>query len=467
MTSEWPKAYQPEVMRPFFGRLSSSSIALEAWRRGLTVTLLDAQLRKYRIADAAGNRVTFIRSRPARTSLKAVRSAGNKHTTNRLLSAAGLPVPQSYLIASETSETDLVALADKLGYPVVLKPPTGSQGKGVFSNIQNERELLDNYALIRDHYGSEEAVLESHATGDDIRVLVLKDTVIAACRRQPPNIVGDGIRTVDDLIIEKNRERKRNPFLASGLIKYDHEINANIAGAGFSPSSVLPAGHFLQLRSKANASAGGETVDLTGRLPSEVCEAAVMAVQAIPGLQVAGVDVLYDSSRSSFTIIEVNATVQIGVNMYPTEGNGVDVPKAWIDHFFPDSKRSAFLNGNTLSFSLETPLKALREGSTSSITLAPAPHFHLPHRSLHHLSPAPNISRRNKKTIYAAANKTGVSGFIATRGDEHFLLVAAESESSSKTFLETVSELLECEVGQRRPWSGPVRLGFHFETRRK
>src|SRR5690625_197461 len=105
MTSEWPKAYQPEVMRPFFGRLSSSSIALEAWRRGLTVTLLDAQLRKYRIADAAGNRVTFIRSRPARTSLKAVRSAGNKHTTNRLLSAAGLPVPQSYLIASETSET--------------------------------------------------------------------------------------------------------------------------------------------------------------------------------------------------------------------------------------------------------------------------------------------------------------------------------------------------------------------------
>lgn len=468
MAPEWPEHFQPEVVHEGFGgKLSSYTIALEAWRRGLTVTFLDAELRRYRVEDSNHTAVTFIRSRPHFTTVSAVRTANDKHRTAQLLREAGVPAPESVLLDTETmTPAKLRATADEIGYPVVLKPVDGSMGRGVFAGIRDAEELVDRFADLMSSVRPVNAVMEGHVKGDDYRILVYRNTVVGACLRLPASITGDGRSTVRDLIERKNAHRRLNPFLSKGLIKRDQEVDFFLSRIGYDYDSVPKDGEHIRLRSAANASAGGDVVDVTETLPPAIKEAAVAAVHAIPDLYCAGVDVLYDStteaSEGRYAVLELNAHPQIGVNMYPTQGVGQDAPLRILDECFPGSARHRPAQSRSISLPrLRTLLTPLRQGSASSVTLMPLPDHRYPVRISCGFQPLESLSRLRENRLYRAARTAGVAGQIVLRDHETQAIVAGEEHTVGQ-FLQNAERILKTPRQDIAPWSGPVAPGFEI-----
>src|SRR5690625_3458047 len=176
MTHDWPAHFRPEVVRHAFGggKLSSYCIALEAWRRGLEVTFTDAALRNYRISDEQKT-LHFNDSRPQTLTRHSDYSKlMSKSVAIDHLRAHGIPTPTSRRFdPSNTSTRELRRLADTVGYPLVLKPDTGSMGSGVFSGIRTWKELNDTYTHVLATRNPSNLLIESHHTGSDHRILVI------------------------------------------------------------------------------------------------------------------------------------------------------------------------------------------------------------------------------------------------------------------------------------------------------
>lgn len=468
MNPTWPEHFAAEVVRPGFGgRLSSYTIALEAWRRGLTVTFNDPILRKYTISDDVGRTVRFLRARPHMTTRSAVRVANDKYQTHELLRHAGVPTPEAKMFDSKsTSWRDLANAAEEIGYPVVLKPLAGSMGRGVFANITSPNNLKERFDYLTRELKEAKIVLEEHVAGDDFRVLVVGGQVAGACQRVPANIVGDGRRSVDELISTKNTARQENPFLSKGLILKDYETEVHLANHGLDYTSVPGNGDYIQLRSAANASAGGDVVDVTDTLPERITSAAVSAIQAVPELFCAGVDVLYDTASGrdnpSFTILELNAHPQIGVNMYPSHGVGSDAPKVVVDQCFPNSYRDADSDLRDVSFELSGLLFPLTCGAAQSITLAPIPAHRWAYRRAVTMSPAANLEPDSRRRLLRAAHRRGLAGRLRPASDETHLLVAGEQQGVQE-FIRLSQRILKTELVGETAWTGPVMAGFFID----
>lgn len=468
MKTVWPSSFSPNVVRPFFGRLSCYTIALEAWRRGLEVTAIDGNLRKVRISDPQGHSVTFHGSRPSMTSARAIRTARDKHKTASILRSHGFPAPESvhFHVGGDT-EKNVILAAEELGWPVVIKPVSGTKGTGVFTNISTAKELREYYHYLVDRLHCKEIVLESHERGDeDLRVLVVGDRIAGVCKRLPANITGDGLSTITDLIKEKNSARENNPFLSSGKIYIDDEVLNYVTRAGHTLDSILPKGEKLVLRGKSNGSTGGDTIDATGLLPKHIQGEIIRAVQSIPELHTAGVDILYSKEEpgynSFYSIIEINATPQIGLNMYPIYGQGQDVPKIWIDTYFPSSERPSAKSFETLTFSLQYALAAIGSGAVESATFTRPPKNGLPDRNIFNFVTTEKLTSKSARRLRQFARKLGVAGDLSSTKFGYRLRVAAENDGIQKQLLNHTSELLATRPSEPERWEGVVEIGFYI-----
>ena len=246
------------------------------------------------------------------TSVIGTAWAKNKHQTNALLRMAGLPVPEQAVVASLE---EAVAAAQRIGYPVVLKPANLDQGVGVEAGLRNEAEL--RRAHTRSSLHAITLLLEQHVPGDDYRVDVMQGEVVGAVHRTPAQVVGDGVQCVADLVAAANRERQANES-ASLLkpIELDAEALELLALDGLDTQSVLAAGQKAVLRRTANVSRGGTPVDVTHLIHPDNAALCVQAA-ALLRLDIAGLDLLIpDISRSwrevGGAFCEVNAQPQTG-----------------------------------------------------------------------------------------------------------------------------------------------------------
>lgn len=468
----WPRHFQPEVVRSGYGsgKLSSYCIALEAWRRGLEVTFTHPQANFFEVSD--GNRVMrYDHSRPSEITAEAQTVVDNKYRTSELLREAGVPVPDSQLFNLHTSTFEQIREhADDFGYPVVLKPLRGSRGQGVFANITSEPELHSAYEHLRRTHKSRQVVLEKHQQGNDFRAYVVGDQLVAACQRIPANVTGDGVSTVQDLIRRKNKDRRNNPFLSRGLIKADYEIESYLKSRGYNYETVPGVNEYLPLRQKANASAGGDVIDVTNALPSTIRDAAVQAVRAIPGLPSGGVDILWDPSSpdptNAFAIIEINSRAHIGVNMYPTQGAGQDVPQAILDAAFPESPRPRSEHFAPISFDLNEVLSPLRNGIADRIRLKPLPRHGLPARKIYTLKNIGEIRRNQRYQLHVAARRASISGHLDLHSDSGKILLCGK-EGDIQNFLDAAELLIGEEAQEVRHYHGPVTFGFFIRDRRE
>lgn len=463
MSYEWPEYYRPEVVRGArgSGRLSSYSLAVEAWRRGLQVTFTHPWIRYFQVSDGTTS-IKFDYSRPiSLTSRKTYLLVQDKYKTSSALREAGVASPNTVRFdATKSSFAEVADSAEMSGYPVVLKPQSGSRGLGVLANLRNRDELKSAHEWLVDTFGARHFILEKFYEGGDHRVYVVGNTFVAAGLKIPAHVVGDGVHTISQLIAQKNRRRRRNPFHATALIERDYETDDYVAKAGFDYSSVPSAGVHVRLRGKANVSAGGDFEDRTNSLPQHIKDAAVKSVAAIPGLAAAGVDVLYDPSKprgEDYVVIELNSRAHIALNMYPNYGKGPDVPSILMDYYFPKSERLEVPGLKDLRINLPESVAPIRGRSVEAVVVTPIPKHGLPFRKEASLTGIDSLTPSQRKRILALASRNSVSGSLnLTSGT----LIAAGREESVEVFCEHLMSITGASVSIRADWEGVIEVGF-------
>ena len=271
-----------------------------------------------------------------RTPHIAVELASDKEETNKILASLGLPVPQQELVQSETQA---VRAARRIGFPVVTKPYNGNHGRGISIRLTTEEEVAHGFNVAREH--SRSVVVESFLEGDDHRLLVVNGELVAATRRTPGHVVGDGEHTVAQLIDLVNQDSRRGVGHEKVLTRLELDAQAQkmLARAGLTAEAVPEEGRTVFLRSTANLSTGGTATDVTDVIHPDNREMAERAVRAI-GLDVGGVDFLSKNITESYRTIgggicEVNAAPGFRMHVAPSEGTPRDVAEPVVEMLFP------------------------------------------------------------------------------------------------------------------------------------
>jgi len=271
-----------------------------------------------------------------RTPHIAVELASDKEETNKILASLGLPVPRQELVQTESAA---LRAARKLGGTVVTKPYNGNHGRGITINIGTEEEIAAGFNAAREH--SRSVIVETYVPGDDHRLLVVNGELVAATRRTPGHVVGDGRSTVAELIEIVNQDPRRGVGHEKVLTKLSLDAQAALMleRLGYDAGSVPRDGEVVYLRSTANLSTGGTATDVTDIIHPDNRAMAERAVRAI-GLDVGGVDFISPNIAESYksvggAICEVNAAPGFRMHVSPSEGTPRDVAGPVVDLLFP------------------------------------------------------------------------------------------------------------------------------------
>jgi cyanophycin synthetase len=265
--------------------------------------------------------------------------AQDKELSKKLLQAAGVPVPMGRPVLDAE---DAWVAAQEIGLPVVIKPRDGNQGKGVAVNLKTREEVIEGFNNALEF--RDDIMVESYLPGSDYRLLVVGDKMVAAARREPPLVVGDGTSSVRQLVDKVNADPRRGDGHATSLtkIRFDDIALARLKEQGLNADSVPAKGARVVLRNNANLSTGGTATDVTDDVHPEVAARAVMAAQMV-GLDVCGVDVVVESVLKPLEeqhggVVEVNAAPGLRMHLQPSFGKGRDVGSAIIDTMFANGK---------------------------------------------------------------------------------------------------------------------------------
>lgn len=321
---------------------STGSIVEEAASRGIPWI----RLNKYSLCQLGygANQKRIQATVTSETSSIGVELACDKEDTKYLLEQAEVQTPRGTIIRRDTG---LEEACKYVGFPLVIKPVDGNHGRGITVNINTYAEALVAFQSAKESSKSGAIIVEKHVVGDDYRLLVINNVLVAAAKRTPANVIGNGISTVQELIDEVNKDPRRG---------YGHEnvltqITVNdltleiIKNAAYSLDSVLEEGQCLLLKDTANLSTGGTAEDVTDMVhPSNIFMAE--RISKIIDLDICGIDVMTtDISKpleeTGGAVLEVNAGPGFRMHLAPTSGLPRNVASHVIDKLFPhgvDSK---------------------------------------------------------------------------------------------------------------------------------
>lgn len=305
----------------------------------------------------------------SQTSHIGVELASDKEETNRLLGDLGLPVPRQRWVRNEN---EAVRAAEKLGYPVVVKPLDANHGRGVTTDIRDAEAIKVAYVKAREH--SRSVLVETFLSGYDHRMLVVGGELIAVAKRVPGHVIGDGKHTVKELVDLVNQDPRRGFGHENVLtrLEIDHEALRMLDRKSYTPESIPKEGEEVLLRGTGNLSTGGTAIDLTDSVHPDNRDMAVRAARAI-GLDVIGVDFITPDITQSYRdvgggICEVNAAPGFRMHVAPTEGTPRDVGTAVIDMLFP--------KGEGPAASARIPIAALTGTNGKTTTARMLAHIH-------------------------------------------------------------------------------------------
>jgi len=266
----------------------------------------------------------------------AVELASDKEETNKLLGDLGLPVARQELVYRPDQA---VRAAERMGYPVVVKPRNANHGRGASIHLTTDEEVRTAFRHAREH--GRTILVESFIHGLDHRLLVVDGKLIGAAKRVPGHVVGDGKSTIAELVDVVNEDPRRGIGHEKVLtrLELDRQANELMAKKDYTAESVPTSGEMVFLRSTANLSTGGTAVDVLDVVHPDIRAMAIRAAEAID-LDVCGVDYLTSDITKSFkvtggAICEVNAAPGFRMHVAPSEGTPRDVAGPVIDMLFP------------------------------------------------------------------------------------------------------------------------------------
>ena len=313
---------------------STGSIVLEAQSRGIPWI----RLNKYSLVQLGygANQKRIQATVTSETSSIGVELACDKEDTKYLLEQAEVEVPRGDIISRESGLEDACRY---VGYPLVIKPIDGNHGRGITVDINSYKDALVAFKIAKEV--SRRVIVEKYITGEDYRLLVINNNFVAAAKRTPAHVVGDGKSTIEELVEEVNKDPRRG---------YGHEkvltaITINdltktiIADAGYTVDSVLKEGERLILKDTANLSTGGTAEDVTDIVhPANVSMAE--RISKIIDLDICGIDVMTSDisqplSDTGGAVLEVNAGPGFRMHLAPTSGLPRNVAAPVVDKLFP------------------------------------------------------------------------------------------------------------------------------------
>jgi cyanophycin synthetase len=362
VSSLLPKLY--EEMRPFGeGGLNRFYFAQAALRQQIPFHKIGTI---YALGLGKNSRLLFS-SLTDRTSALGAKVASNKQLCSTVLRVAGFPVPRN---ASVMTSEEAVAAAEKLGFPVVVKPSNTDQGIGVSANLPDDERVKKAFAAARKV--SDQILVESHVFGATHRLTVFEDKIVRVSKRITGCVIGDGSTSIKDLVTASQavlQQSGRFRINKTGSISLDEEALDLMAQNGLSPDSIPDPGNMVALRRRDNLNAGGtnETIDLATVHPDNLDLA--RSVASFLRMDFTGVDLISSDITQSWrsngaAICEVNSMPQFGV--------------ADVSEFYEDCVRSLVPNGGKIEVSLyiscdeaATVERLRREDQFASISAKP------------------------------------------------------------------------------------------------
>lgn len=273
------------------------------------------------------------------TSSIAVDIACNKELTKRMLHDAAIPVPMGDLIVDEE---ELQSVIKKIGYPIVIKPLDGNHGKGSSINVNDWVSSVTGLEYAQKY--SKKVIVEKYITGYDFRVLVINNKMVAAARRVPAHVVGDGESNLEKLIEKENQDPRRGYGHENVLteITVDKDTLELLEKLQYTLETVPQKGEIVYLKSTANLSTGGTSIDVTDMVHPENITMAER-ISKIIGLDVCGIDIMAENltqplKESGGAIIEVNAAPGFRMHLAPSEGLPRNVAAPVVDMLYPQGK---------------------------------------------------------------------------------------------------------------------------------
>lgn len=354
---------------------STGSIVEEAASRGIPWI----RLNKYSLCQLGygANQKKIQATVTSQTSSIGVELACDKEDTKYLLEQAEVQVPKGEIIRTEAGLKEAV---EYIGYPLVTKPIDGNHGRGITVDINSWEEALEGFRAAKEV--SRSVIVERFITGEDYRLLVINHRLVAAAKRTPAHVVGDGKSTLQQLIDEVNKDPRRG----YGHEKVLTQITVNdltksiIASYGYTLETVPKAGERVILKDTANLSTGGTSEDVTDIVhPANVFMAE--RISKIIDLDICGIDVMTtDISKpleeTGGAVLEVNAGPGFRMHLAPSEGLPRNVAADVIDMLFPPGSTSRIpivavtgTNGKTTTTRLiahMAKMKGFKVGYTTS-----------------------------------------------------------------------------------------------------
>ena len=357
---------------------STGSIVEEAEARGIPWI----RLNKYSLCQLGygTNQKRIQATVTSETSSIGVELACDKEDTKYLLEQAEVEVPKGDIIRRESS---LKEACSYVGYPLVIKPIDGNHGRGITVDIQNYEDALQAFHHAKESSKSGAIIVEKFVVGEDFRLLVINNKLVAAAIRTPAHVIGDGKSTVQELIDKVNSDPRRGYGHENVLtqITVNELTKTIIKDAGYTLDFVLEKGERLILKDTANLSTGGTAEDVTDIVhPANVSMAE--RISKIIDLDICGIDIMTTDiskplSETGGAVLEVNAGPGFRMHLAPTTGLPRNVAAPVIDKLFPqkgDTGRIPIIatsgtNGKTTTTRLIAhiaKMKGYRVGYTTS-----------------------------------------------------------------------------------------------------
>ncbi len=287
------------------------------------------------------NQMRFQATITQKTSNIAVDIACNKEETKRMLELASIPVASGSICVDDE---DLENTIKKIGYPIVIKPLDGNHGKGASINVNNIEDAKAGLVYAQKY--SRRVIVEKFITGFDFRVLVIDNKLVAAAKRVPAHVIGNGKDTIQELIDTTNLDPRRGYGHENVLtqIDVDRDTLDLLEKLQYTLETVPKNGEIVYLKSTANLSTGGTSVDVTDMMHPENIFLSERISRVI-GLDICGIDIMAENltqplKENGGCILEVNAAPGFRMHLAPSEGLPRNVAAPVIDMLYPPGKPS-------------------------------------------------------------------------------------------------------------------------------
>lgn len=272
------------------------------------------------------------------TSYLAVENTDDKYMTYKMMEEMGVPVPKRI---TTTNINDALTFYHEIQKPLVIKPSKGYRGKRVNVNLDSEEKIIKAFFWAKTY--NDEVIVQEFIKGNTYRILVIDGKFAAAVQLIAPFVVGDGQKTIKELIDELNAQPEREWGDKGKLskIEIDEDTLKILDIKGYQLSSVLEKDKKLYLKNSGNMRLGATSVDVTEKVNKHtifVCE----RISKNLNLDVTGIDIITDDISVSLhenggRIIEVNAAPDFRMHINPTIGNSQHVEKNFVSMLFPEN----------------------------------------------------------------------------------------------------------------------------------